>query len=274
MQRTLSDLTISAFGLATSLLVVSFCAVIQVFWEVPIYAYFAWGIVPIGAIALGLLGAAGYYVGAVLTHAKPTNMLLLNTAVIGVGTYLTLQYFAYFFTTVDGTPIAAVMSFWEFLDIRIRSTTLGLATSPFHTASLGVAGYAFALLQVLGFAAGGAVVYWQLLYKPFCGKCERYFRKVWRQTRYTVGDETTRILDVVVPAVCELSVATAKTLHATCGRASRKTKEIERGVLILQRCPVCADERLSFEFQLYNDRYWQTLDDASVSVLIPAENAS
>ena len=89
------------------------------------------------------------------------------------------------------------------------------------TGELGNLGYLVALLQILGFAAGGFAVYAYLESQPFCETCSRYLTRKGRLMRYTADAEglqssVTQIFELVGAG----SVAKAIDTHRNFGSAA------------------------------------------------------
>lgn len=140
-----------------------------------IMGWYADYVIPIGALIVGVVASSGYGLGSWFSGIKITRSLL--------GMVLTLQLVAYFgalyieFRSLhlihrrDGTPVG----FFEYYDLTARSFAWkddkGGQGEP-----LGVWGYAFRGLEVIGFVAGGLIVPAVMRKAPYCPACQRYMR--------------------------------------------------------------------------------------------------
>lgn len=97
MTRTVQDLLVTAFGLATSVAIAVLLVLIEIRWELAIYTFTFWFIIPVGAIGAGLVAAGGYYLGARLFNHRPTSILLFNMLGISVGTFFLIHFLTYSF---------------------------------------------------------------------------------------------------------------------------------------------------------------------------------
>ena len=116
--------------------------------------------------------------------------MLLNIALASVATFFLIHYLSYNILEIEGKQVSDYISFSQYLDIAIRSTSMEFrfrAAKLGSTGDLGNFGYVVAVLQVIGFAVGGFAVYGYLTSKPYCDKCSRYLSGKGKQIRYA-GD--------------------------------------------------------------------------------------
>lgn len=136
--------------------------------EVNVMGWYVNGIIPAGAILVGLLAASGYAVAAWWVGLRMTKPLIWS--VVGQLTlaYLVAQYEEYLYAIPDGR-----IGFFEYYDLWTRSFAFSDSSGK-RGEALGVLGYGLRLLEVVGFVAGGAWGPIILRAKPYCDACRAY----------------------------------------------------------------------------------------------------
>ena len=188
-EKSGQDLLVGLCGFITSLVTAVILWWAQARFGFAFYSLMFWFIVPVGALFSGFAGASGYYAGARLFNQRPTRQLLLNILLASVGTFFAFHYLTYITMEVEGEAISEYVSFAQYLDIAIRSTSMDFVRARSSTGELGGLGYGVALLQILGFAIGGFAVYAYLESVPYCNKCSCYLSRKGKQIRYTADAE-------------------------------------------------------------------------------------
>jgi hypothetical protein len=169
-------LTVVVSGLATTAL-----ALLGVFWlarnsdDFNIMGWYANYVIPAGAILVGIAASSGYGLASWFKGVKITGLLLVAVLGFQVAAYFAAQYAEFVqlaLTFEDGTPV----DFLSYFDWTARSFAWeqkdGSAGAP-----LGVWGYAFRGLEILGFSLGSLVVPIALRKHPYCEACAVYMRK-------------------------------------------------------------------------------------------------
>ncbi len=64
---------IAGMGFATTLLTAVILSIVEIRFDLALYSYMFWFIVPVGAMISGFAAASGYYAGARLFHQKPAG---------------------------------------------------------------------------------------------------------------------------------------------------------------------------------------------------------
>ena len=183
--RTDKQLLVAAFGITTSLITGITLGWIEVDSGFAIYSLMVWFVIPIGAFFSGFLAASGYFAGARLFHQKPAGGVLFNMIGASISAFLIIHYIPYFMLEVDGVRIKETVSFWQYLDIDIKNTSLTFMRSV-STGELGnFWGYVYTIIQLLAFSFGAIAVFGWLSQSPYCENCSRYLKKTGIQLRYT-----------------------------------------------------------------------------------------
>ena len=186
--RAIQDFIVTGCGLVTSCATGLTLALLETTTGLAIYSFMCWLIIPIGAIGAGLVSASGYYFGARFFHHRPTRLLIFNVMSVSVSTYFVINYLNYSMLEINGKHVADVVPFGTYLnavwtttsmDFRVRGVKVG------ESAEMGSLGYVYAVLQMVGFAAGGLCVYWYLRSIPFCERCSKYFKTTSKHEQYS-----------------------------------------------------------------------------------------
>lgn len=135
------------------------------------YANYA---LPIGALIVGFVAASGYGIASWVTGQKITRSLLWTVLALQVAAYFAGQYIEFHSMGLqyqDGTPV----SFLAYFDFAARAFAWqqkdGSTGDP-----LGVWGYAFRLLEIVGFCGGSLAVPLILRAVPYCESCQSYMK--------------------------------------------------------------------------------------------------
>lgn len=184
MKRYAQDLVLTAFGLASSSLVAFVLSFMERRWDFGLYDFTCLFILPAGAFVSGIVASSGYYLGAVLTHRKPSRDILVNMLLVSFSTFFLLHRLNYEAIQVGGVPLSSRVSFGDHLHAVITHAFLQLGDSAStRIGPLGGWGYGVALIQVLGFFCGGLFVYVLLTHRPYCEVCSRYLGNKGKRVR-------------------------------------------------------------------------------------------
>ena len=264
--RADKQILVAIFGISTSLLTGIFLGVIEVSTGYAIYSFMLWFILPVGALLAGLGAASGYYAGAKLFQQKPAGGILLNMVGASIGAFLVVHYTPYFMLEVDGIRVKEVISFWKYLDLDIRHTSLSLLRGRVSTGGLGSFwGYAYACLQLLGFSFGGFVIFAMLLDNPYCDKCSRYLKKTDQHDRYTSDaklfvSQTKKFASLLDDQKFNDAI---RFLLKEMGVESSSGHHL-RMRLIKRMCPVCSIGHLDFIAFRAEDNSWNAINETQI----------
>lgn len=162
-------------GLVTTALTLLGIYVLDANTDFHIMGLYANYILPVGAVLVGVAASSGYGLASWFSGVKITRSLLWLVLVLQLAAYFAAQYIEFNSRHLvhlrDGTPVGFV----EYFDASARAFAWkqndGSPGKP-----LGMWGYAFRGLEILGFAAGGLIVPLVLRKKPYCQACQRYMR--------------------------------------------------------------------------------------------------
>ncbi len=260
-------------GFVASLLAIYIHLLLYKYEQMSFYTWMAGGIVPVGAILLGIFAAGGYFIGASLTQYQPRKELLLSMILIAMLTQAGMYFVEYMDSRGDDYTIS-YEDFRAFVDTRLTEAVYTLSSRDHEDADIPVGefGYVLALLQLGGFMAGGLICYAALRGRPSCRPCGKYLKYKGAIHRYfesgVAYGHFRRRLDEhppLSPPWLELvaSEGTSKMLVD----AGAMTHE-----LVLRACPSCRVQLVEQDVQMATERSWHTLRDQCWEQSVPADN--
>lgn len=266
--RADKQILVAAFGITTALLTGIALGYLEVESGFAFYSWMFLFVIPVGAVLSGFGAASGYYAGAMLFHQKPAGGVLLNMIGASISAFFIIHYIPYFMLEIDGIRIKEAISFWKYLDIDIRNTSLSFIRGSASTGELGgFWGYAYAILQLIGFSVGGFAVFAWLSQNPYCDNCSRYLKKTGKQQRYTSAGET--LIDKTKKFASLLDAQ--KCNEAIYYQAENMGVENSSGHhlrsrVITRLCPSCGINQLDFIISKLDGNDWKDIDETKISL--------
>ena len=164
------------FGLATTALALLGVYVLDTTTEdFHIMGLYANYVLPVGAIIVGVVASSGYGLASWFSGIKITRSLLWIILALQLGAYFAAQYIEFKSRHLVYRQTGRPVGFIEYYDATARSFAWKQSDGTMGQ-PLGVWGYAFRGLEIVGFAAGGLIVPLVLRKKPYCQACQRYMR--------------------------------------------------------------------------------------------------
>lgn len=266
--RADKQILVAAFGFSTALLTGVVLGYVEIEFGFAFYSWMFWFVIPVGAILSGFGAASGYYAGAMLFHQKPAGGVLLNMLGASIGAFFIIHYIPYFMFEIDGIHIKEVMSFWKYLDIGIRNTSLSFLRSSVSTGELGSFwGYGYAILQLIGFSVGGFAVFGWLSQNPYCDNCSRYLKKTGKQELYT--SEGAKLLEQIKEFASLLAAEQcndAIRYHTENMGVEYSSGHHLRSRVVTRKCSGCGINHLDFVTAKLNGNDWKDIDDTRISL--------
>jgi hypothetical protein len=165
-------------GLATTAVALVGVHVLAVEADTNIMGWYANYVIPAGAILVGLVASSGYGAASYLSGVKIARSLLVTILLLQVAAYFAAEYLD--FSSLGpmvhqdtGRPVG----FFEYFDFKARSFAWKNKTGGGSGEALGLGGYFFVGLGLVGFAAGSLIVPGVLMNKPYCGLCQLYMKQ-------------------------------------------------------------------------------------------------
>ena len=257
------DLVVAGTGALTSLITAAVLVIVERATGFSFYTYTFWFVIPAGALLSGFVGASGYYLGARLFNHRPTKILLLNMVIISVSTFFLIHYFGYYFFSIEGKAARDYISFADFLRIELSHTSIqfGIRAHDIgEPVQLGSWGYFYAALQIVGFGAGGLVVFGYLNNLPYCGRCEKYLSSKEFQTRYSSSaDRMTETTRNLVEFVAAGRFQDAITIHAKESEDEKNASFCSR--IRIKRCGGCDQHWIKFTVSRRDRGDWKEISE-------------
>jgi hypothetical protein len=269
------DLVVTACGLVTCGLTALILALVEEQWDVALYTFSLWFVIPVGALIAGFVGATGYYAGAKLFDHKPGTLLLVNIVVASVATFFLIHYLEYATMEINGVALRERVPFLEYLDVMIRSTSMsvraGRSSSVTNTGELGGWGYIPAILQVLGFAIGGFCVYAWLAGEAYCDACARYLTGGAKQTRFTGdADGFTAFMGRLGSLFEAGDFQGAIAEHRGFGTVKGDKEDHLRSTIEIRKCKACPTSWMHFTVEKKEGREWKNISELGFATFVRA----
>lgn len=179
-------LIVYACGFATSIgtiLAVKYCNRSDFY----VMGWFLNGVIPMGAILVGIVSGLGYALGSRYFHVKLGLRFLVLMFVTGIFSYFAVQYLTY--TSVieaAGVP-AEAYSFVDYMRDQAEKMSFQDRHSRTPGSPLGIWGYCFQALILLGFAFGAMAPSAFVLGMAYCHRCQTYLKP--HRVRYVRSPE-------------------------------------------------------------------------------------
>ncbi len=243
MNSALQNIIVSVFGFVASMFTALALWQIEELSGYSIYSFSLWFAIPVGAIACGFVSAAGYYMGAVLFGHRPTRMLLLNMVFISISTFFAIYWLA----------------------------KLG------ESGAIGHFGYVTAVLQIVGFAIGGFVMFGYLLGLPYCDKCTKYLSVKSKSIRFSANlEKFTEMVNGIVASFNAGEPQKALVDHQKYGEESNPKGGFICSSLLRKQCSTCGVNWLGFSAHISPKSKWegQVLKEYKFSQYYGADSGS
>jgi hypothetical protein len=135
-------------------------------------------VLPVGAIIVGLAAGSGYGVASYLTGHRIRRGLLWSVLGLQLVAYGAAQYLEFRAVTADGPIVDADGAPVGFLRYyHLNAVNFAWDDHGHRGQPLGLWGYLFLGLGVVGFAAGGVIAPAVLMKMPYCERCKLYMKQ-------------------------------------------------------------------------------------------------
>lgn len=268
MKKLAESFGVAACGLVTSILTAVAVVAVSKMTGFDIFTASVWVIVPAGAACTGFAAASGYYFGSLYFHKRADLSLLLQMIVIAGLTQLLIYYMGYITLVLDdGRRVSNFIPFSQYLDISLTTAHYRIGRGMTDTGEVGSFGYWLAIIQFVGFLAGGLFVYGFLRIKPVCSTCNLYLRPLSKREK-TYGD--TALAAPYYDALFQHPVDGPE--FASLIRSEAKATAQKGAVQIktvLHGCPKCKAQLVEENVQIFNGSQWNDVNKLQRRVKIP-----
>jgi hypothetical protein len=263
-KATAEDFLVGLCGFVSSVLTAAILWWIETVFGLALYTWMLWFVIPVGAGFAGFAGATGYYAGSWFFGRRPTRLLLVNIVLVSVSTFFLVHYLSYSALEIDGKRISDYVPFTQYLDFVTRSASYEFRTLG-STGELGGWGYLAAVLQIIGFALGGFVLYAYLTAKPYCEKCSRYLSAKGKQIRYTGDAEgLTANTNQILVDMASSQMANAIHSQANFGNPKHQKDDHLRSVFEVRHCKKCEKHWVKFCVEKTSGGDWKEIPELTV----------
>lgn len=235
--------------------------------------FYAWGIVPIGALAVGFASGTGYALGSRYLNLKLSKQFVAGMITTGLVDYIALQHFAYTSFLEDARISSDQLGFVRYLQETAENISFSRAGSSGAGVELGSFGYLFKLLEVAGFSLGAAGPAAILRGMPYCGRCRQYLKvhaafsvessaraketlKLKAAPRVAAlqaaVDEVAGRARAVLEGVRSLNLADTLAQLAVLGPPVKKSEAAARVSVVLKKCPKCDGHHLALSLVTFS----------------------
>jgi hypothetical protein len=228
-----------------------------------VMGWYANGIIPAGALLVGILSGSGFALGSRVLHVRLTRGYVIGMLSTGVLDYVVATYLTYTNLLEQQHATAAQYSFLQY----VQDISEGMSFSKWST--LGALGYVFKLLEIAGFALGGMLPAALLFKMPYCGPCQKYLVKQrtgflstgvkrdaitpWKRTKEqraaAAGEAATEIAQKARAIAAQMRGAgLARVTELFDSELERRaTKDrAATGTAYLRKCPTCDAHHVDF----------------------------
>ena len=235
--------------------------------------WFVNGILPAGAILVGIVSGVGYAVGSRLLHVKLGGWFLALMFATGVVDYFAVQYLTYT-SIIDAAGVPAeAYSFVDYLrDNAEKMSFRERHGRNEHGSPLGLWGYCFQLLIVLGFAVGAMIPSMIVFGMNYCHRCQVYLKdhrlayirspESWSEVKALAKAERKAALDQIGAAIVAKAEQFAQSVSETnFEQTEALVKQLDpqqpsdcaaHVVVTLMKCPNCDAHHLSGSLHTYD----------------------
>lgn len=133
MNRITRNLALVLLGVVCSLITAAILVFVELRTGQALFSYLAWTYVPVGAIAAGLVAAAGFYGGSHLLRLRPPRLMLIAMIAIAAGSVYVMDTVEFGLMTFNRKNVSSTAALGRFL-------TYSFANSPLRVTSGGSGG--------------------------------------------------------------------------------------------------------------------------------------
>ena len=144
-----------------------------------IMGWYGNGIIPVGALIVGVLSGLGYALGSRFLQVKLSRGFVMGMIATGVLDYVALQYQNYTHALEKYHISESRLSFAEYFQKEAENMVFksSRSSSQDEGNALGKGGYFYKLLELIGFTGGSVVPSMMVFGMPYCRRCQVYLKK-------------------------------------------------------------------------------------------------
>jgi hypothetical protein len=245
-------------GLGTSALVLWLVDLMNEHGE-NIMGWYANGIIPAGALLVGIASGLGYAIGSRVLNVKISRGFLYGMITTALLDYVAAHWVTWSNLLEKHHATSAQYSFVQYIRDICEGMSFRSSSSKEAGAPLGIFGYLFKLLEMLGYVGGALLPSALLRGMPYCHSCQYYLKKhqktvinspaSWAAIKKLPKQQR---LEALTGAMQDVSARTQQVLQAvqlaSFDDTAAKLSELDKAVakdapasvsLLLKKCPQC-----------------------------------
>ena len=230
-----------------------------------IMGWYGYGIIPFGALLVGVASGLGYAFGSYWMNVKLWKGFILGMMATAVVDYVAAQYITYLDVLEQVHASSENYSFAQYIRDMCENMSFSRSGSKESGSPLGVLGYVFKVLEMAGYTAGAVVPSLVLMGLPYCKTCQFYLRK--NKTHFIPASMTksawkdlaknqkTPVLEQQLQAIVQQAIQVSEqvthtpydiTMEVWSALPAAEPKEAVGWVqLLVKKCPQCEAHHLN-----------------------------
>lgn len=283
-------LVVYACGVATSLFAIWIVNLMQDHGENPM-GWYANAIIPVGALIVGAVSGLGYALGSYFLNVKLSKSFIMFMLVTACLDYASMNFVTYvnLMESVHGDP--ARYSFIDWFRESTEGMTFKRSSSSDDGGALGMAGYFFRVLELVGFSLGVVAPCFVVFGKPYCRPCQKYlkpnltrtlsspvtiadWKKKPRKERpaflETAVNELLARIQPLLDSFATLPLAEVRSSLEASGEPKTAKGTLGSVAFVVTKCPVCDTHHISAAMtNITNNKKPKTTTLASIDKPVP-----
>ncbi len=255
-------LIVTLCGVATTALTAIGLVYLELNYDCAIYGFVYGFVLPFGAILSGMVAASGYFLGSRLLNYRPGRAMFVNILGVSAANFFFIYWLKYRLLQVEGEPVRNWFSFAAYLRVALTQTAITVGHMQDHPISLGLWGYLYAAVLILGFALGGYFIFNLTRSAPYCQACSRYMKKQGSQIRYFARFEQMAAgFADFQDAAADGQMAKAVNRHAASGLRQADASTGYALQIKFRDCPRCGQQHIELNGRKRINTSWSNVSN-------------
>jgi hypothetical protein len=240
--------------------------------QINVMGFYVNGILPIGALIIGVGSGIGYAVASRVLQIKLFGVFIATMVVTALVDYMAAQYVTYSNLLEQHRLMAEQYPFTQYLRDICEKMSFRSRGGDRPGSELGIFGYLFKLLEMAGYVLGATLPSLFVSGLPYCKACQKYLKKhrtayfssptPWSEVKKLAKKERESALQSAIAPLLERTnelghaMATAP-LSDVVGRLEDLDAKPESGTaahvqVVVEKCPTCEAHVVRFNLVNYN----------------------
>jgi hypothetical protein len=144
--------------------------------DVNVMGWYLYFVIPVGALLVGIASGLGYGLGSRYLNVKLSHAFAFGMIATGLVDYVAAQYLTYQYVLETNHVAAESYSFVQYIRDMCEGMAFSARNSGDPSTPLGVLGYLFKFLEMVGYALGTMIPSGVVLGMTYCKKCQFYLK--------------------------------------------------------------------------------------------------